>query len=94
MSLRSAAAGAVPATNGARGRSAAQHNRSHEHLHPGGYAAHAERAMLISIEAFDWNCSQHITARFTETEVAAHFAVLRARIAELEMDVAGLRGAR
>ena len=28
-----------------------------------------ERALLIHIEAFDWNCPQHITPRFTEEEV-------------------------
>jgi predicted pyridoxine 5'-phosphate oxidase superfamily flavin-nucleotide-binding protein len=28
-----------------------------------------ERAFVIRIEAFDWNCPQHITPRFTEEEV-------------------------
>ena len=28
-----------------------------------------ERALVIHIEAFDWNCPQHITPRFTEEEV-------------------------
>ena len=28
-----------------------------------------ERAIVIRIEAFDWNCPQHITPRFTEEEV-------------------------
>jgi predicted pyridoxine 5'-phosphate oxidase superfamily flavin-nucleotide-binding protein len=65
-----------------------------ERLYPAGYAAHAEQAMLISVEAFDWNCSQHITARFTAAEVEAEFAALRARIAGLEAEVAGYRGAR
>jgi len=33
------------------------------------YSARVERGFLIHIEAFDWNCPQHITPRFTETEV-------------------------
>ncbi len=30
------------------------------------YPAKVERAILIHIEAFDWNCQQHIPRRFTE----------------------------
>ncbi|AXC13325.1 Flavodoxin reductases (ferredoxin-NADPH reductases) family 1 [Acidisarcina polymorpha] len=28
-----------------------------------------ERAFVIHVEAFDWNCPQHITPRFTEEEI-------------------------
>jgi predicted pyridoxine 5'-phosphate oxidase superfamily flavin-nucleotide-binding protein len=31
----------------------------------------AERIMIIRVAAFDWNCSQHITPRYTESELAA-----------------------
>ena len=31
--------------------------------------AEAERAYLIDVEGYDWNCPQHITPRFTEDEV-------------------------
>jgi predicted pyridoxine 5'-phosphate oxidase superfamily flavin-nucleotide-binding protein len=30
-----------------------------------------ERAMTIQVEAFDWNCPQHITQRFTLEEISA-----------------------
>jgi hypothetical protein len=43
-----------------------------------------ERLFLIQVVSFDWNCPQYITPRFTETEVEAHIAPLKARIAELE----------
>ena len=43
-----------------------------------------ERGLLITVEAFDWNCSQHITPRFTLPEIDAATAPLRARIDELE----------
>jgi hypothetical protein len=48
------------------------------------YRAQVERGMLISIEAYDWNCPQHITQRFTVTEVEAAVEPLRRRIKELE----------
>lgn len=49
-----------------------------------GYKARVERAVLIDVEAFDWNCPQHITPRFTEAEVQAAVAPLYERIADLE----------
>ena len=33
-----------------------------------GYKARIERAFVFHVEAFDWNCPQHITPRFTESE--------------------------
>jgi predicted pyridoxine 5'-phosphate oxidase superfamily flavin-nucleotide-binding protein len=37
--------------------------------HPG-YPARMERILVISVIGYDWNCSQHITPRFTEEECA------------------------
>ena len=45
-----------------------------------GYAARVERAVVIRVEGYDWNCPQHITPRYSEAELAP----LRARIRELE----------
>lgn len=39
-------------------------------LMPEGYRALGERAYVIEVVGFDWNCPQHITPRFTEAEVA------------------------
>ncbi len=54
---------------------------------PGGSAV-PERAILIDVSAWDVNCPQHITPRFTqaevEAEVEAQVAPLKQRIAELE----------
>jgi predicted pyridoxine 5'-phosphate oxidase superfamily flavin-nucleotide-binding protein len=41
-----------------------------------GYRAMIERGFVIHIEAFDWNCPQHITPRFTEQEVEQAIAPL------------------
>ena len=57
------------------------------------YRARPERAILFTVEAWDVNCSQHITARFTAAEVAEATASLRDRIAELEAENARLRAA-
>lgn len=55
-----------------------------ERLADSEYPAPVERVVLFEVEAFDWNCPQHITRRFTESEVLAREADLRARIRELE----------
>jgi predicted pyridoxine 5'-phosphate oxidase superfamily flavin-nucleotide-binding protein len=49
-----------------------------------GYPAKVERIMRIQVEAFDWNCPQHITPRFSETELEPVLEPLRARIRQLE----------
>lgn len=43
-----------------------------------------ERLFFIDVVAFDWNCSQHITPRYTADEVQELVAPLKHRIAELE----------
>ena len=56
-----------------------------------GYRARPERAILFTVEAWDVNCTQHITARFTESEIVDATVVLRERIAALEAENARLR---
>jgi len=41
-----------------------------------GYAAVIEAAVLVSVEAFDWNCQQHITPRYTLAELESQRAGL------------------
>lgn len=59
-----------------------------------GYRARIERGILISVEAFDWNCPQHITPRFTIGQVEASTEPLRQRIAELEAELEHSRQAQ
>ncbi len=33
------------------------------------YRAEVQRGIVLTVEAFDWNCPQHITPRFTEREI-------------------------
>jgi predicted pyridoxine 5'-phosphate oxidase superfamily flavin-nucleotide-binding protein len=44
----------------------------------------AKRAILIHVEAWDWNCPKYIPLKYSEAEVAAMVEPLKARIAELE----------
>jgi uncharacterized protein len=60
-------------------------------LHPPGRKGSVERLYRIAVEAFDWNCPQHITPRFTEAELSEGVHRLRARIAELEEEVEALK---
>jgi predicted pyridoxine 5'-phosphate oxidase superfamily flavin-nucleotide-binding protein len=63
-----------------------------ERLVEPGYQAKPERAILFEVEAWDVNCPQHITPRYTEDQIAPALAKLQARIDELEAEVARLRG--
>ena len=57
----------------------------------GDYRAFVERAVVVTVEGFDWNCPQHITPRFTEAEIAGALAPMRERLAALETENARLR---
>lgn len=47
-----------------------------------------ERIFFIDVAAFDWNCSQHITPRFTAEQVREAVEPLQQRISELEAALA------
>lgn len=55
------------------------------------YRGVVERAFVLRLEAFDWNCPQHITPRFTEADIAAASASLTERMTELEAENEALR---
>jgi hypothetical protein len=55
-----------------------------------GRAPATERLFRIQVEAFDWNCPQHITRRFTEEEISRAIRPLQQRIADLEAELASL----
>jgi predicted pyridoxine 5'-phosphate oxidase superfamily flavin-nucleotide-binding protein len=55
------------------------------------YRGRAERIFKLRLEAYDWNCPQHITPRYTEHEVGQAIAPLRDRLQQLEAENAALR---
>lgn len=56
-----------------------------------GYPGKAERGFVLRLEAFDWNCPQHITPRFTEAQVRPVIAGLEEHVAVLEAENQRLR---
>ncbi|UWU93821.1 pyridoxamine 5'-phosphate oxidase family protein [Bradyrhizobium sp. CB1015] len=63
-------------------------------LMPKDYRARPEQVILFKIAAWDTNCPQHIPQKFDAADVAAALAARDARIAELEAEVAALKGAK
>ena len=63
-----------------------------ESLMPKGYRARPEQVILFRIAAWDTNCPQHIPQKFDAADVAAALASRDARIAELEAELAKLKG--
>jgi uncharacterized protein len=63
-------------------------------LMPRGYKARPEQVILFKISVWDTNCPQHIPQKFDAADVAAALAARDARIAELEAELAALKGQR
>jgi predicted pyridoxine 5'-phosphate oxidase superfamily flavin-nucleotide-binding protein len=56
-----------------------------------GYRGRIERIFVLHLDAFDWNCPQHITQRFDAADVAQAIGTLQARIETLEAENKALR---
>lgn len=57
------------------------------------YKAAVESVYVIRVEAFDWNCQQHIVPRFTAEEIEQALAPAEKRMQELEQENQRLREA-
>jgi uncharacterized protein len=55
------------------------------------YKAIVERVYVIRVEAFDWNCQQHIIPRYTAEEIRAALGPAENRMHELEQENEKLR---
>jgi uncharacterized protein len=55
------------------------------------YKFKPERMMVLHVEAYDWNCPQHITPRYTVEDIETAFAGQRDHIAKLEAEVKTLK---
>ena len=62
-----------------------------ESFRPANNSDVVERVILIHVEAFDWNCSQHITPRYTMEELQEVLAPVREKLTQLEAENAALR---
>lgn len=55
------------------------------------YQFRPERMMVFDIEAYDWNCPQHITPRYTLEDIEEAFASQRDEILKLKAEVKRLQ---
>lgn len=55
------------------------------------YRARIESVAIFEVEAWDWNCPQHLTPRFTMEEAGGVVMKQQARIAELEREIETLK---
>jgi predicted pyridoxine 5'-phosphate oxidase superfamily flavin-nucleotide-binding protein len=69
------------------------HNDSslYEFLRPDDYNFKPERMMVFNIKAYDWNCPQHITPRYTVEEVEELVEPQKQYIASLEQEISMLK---
>ena len=55
------------------------------------YKFRPERMMVLNIEAYDWNCPQHIIPRYSADEIEQAFAPQRNSMMKLEEEVKALK---
>ena len=59
----------------------------YESLDLSGYKFRPERMMVLQVEAYDWNCPQHITPRYTLEEIEEAFAAQKNYASNLEAEI-------
>jgi len=60
-------------------------------IDPADYPHRPERMLALDVQAFDWNCPQHITPRYTVAEIELAFASQKAYLAKLEAENLALK---
>jgi predicted pyridoxine 5'-phosphate oxidase superfamily flavin-nucleotide-binding protein len=60
-------------------------------LDPGTYSFRPDQMMILHVEAYDWNCQQHITPRFTIGEIEEAFNPQKELITKLEAEILSLK---
>jgi predicted pyridoxine 5'-phosphate oxidase superfamily flavin-nucleotide-binding protein len=75
-----------------RGRTVEDDPALLQSLMPRGYRARPEQAILFKLKAIDFNCKQHIPQKFDAADVKTALEARDVRIAELEQQLASLRG--
>jgi predicted pyridoxine 5'-phosphate oxidase superfamily flavin-nucleotide-binding protein len=63
----------------------------YEQLNLDDYKFRPERMMVFNIEAYDWNCPQHITPRYTTEEIEKAFLPQQEYITSLEEEIKELK---
>lgn len=63
----------------------------YQYLKPRDYKFKPERMMLFHIQAYDWNCPQHITPRYSIPEIEELIEPQREYIKTLELEIKALK---
>ena len=63
----------------------------YELLNLNDYKFRPERMMILHVEAYDWNCPQHITPRYTVQEIEEAFAAQKNYTSKLEAEITLLK---
>ena len=66
-------------------------NGLYQYLKPRDYKFKPERMMLFHIQAYDWNCPQHITPRYSIPEIEELIEPQREYIKTLELEIKALK---
>ncbi|MEO0371812.1 MAG: pyridoxamine 5'-phosphate oxidase family protein [Pseudomonadota bacterium] len=62
-----------------------------QQLRDADYRGYVERAVVIDVEAFDWNCPQHLPVRLTMEELQPMLAPFQQELAQLRAENAQLK---
>lgn len=65
-----------------------------EKLRDEDYKAEIERVFILKVEAFDWNCPQHITPRYTIEQIKQMVQPLNDYIERLEREIKELKAGK
>ncbi len=68
-----------------------EHPQIREKLELSDYKHQPERIIVYHIKAYDWNCPQHITPRYTKEEIDKAFSAQKEYIGALEREVSQLK---
>ncbi len=60
-------------------------------IDPVDYKHNPERIFVFDIKAYDWNCPQHITPRYTHEEIETALTPQKAYIVQLEKEIVDLK---
>jgi hypothetical protein len=55
------------------------------------YSFLPERMIILNVEAYDWNCPQHITPRYTLEDIDQIVSIQRDQILKLESEIKTLK---
>jgi predicted pyridoxine 5'-phosphate oxidase superfamily flavin-nucleotide-binding protein len=68
-----------------------ENHKLYEDLRPQDYKFKPERMMIFHIKAYDWNCPQHITPKYSVEEIQELFEPQKEYIKTLEQEVRSLK---